>query len=45
VVEGMDVADAIGAVATGEGGQFDAEVPVEPVVILRVDVVAHPADE
>ncbi len=45
VVEGMDVADAIGAVATGEGGPFDAEVPVEPVVIIRVDAVAPPPDE
>lgn len=39
VVEGMEVADAIGMVETGEGGPFDAEVPVEPIVILRVDPV------
>ena len=39
VVEGMDVADRIGAVATGEGGPFDAEVPTEPVIILRVDPI------
>jgi cyclophilin family peptidyl-prolyl cis-trans isomerase len=44
VVEGMDVADAIGAVETGEGGQFDAEVPVEPVVIIRIDAVAPPVE-
>jgi len=39
IVEGMDVADAIGSVATGPGGPFDAEVPVEPIVILRVDPI------
>ncbi len=37
VVEGMDIADNIGAVETGEGGPFDAEVPAEPIIILRVD--------
>ena len=49
VVEGMDVADRIGAVATDEGGPFDAEVPTEPVIILRIDPiewdVAEGADE
>ncbi len=39
VVVGMDVVDAIGAVATGPGGDFDAEVPVEPVIVLRVDPI------
>ena len=39
VVEGMDVADAIGAVETGPGGPFDAEVPFEPIFILRVDPI------
>ncbi|GJL91020.1 peptidylprolyl isomerase [Hyphococcus sp.] len=42
VVEGMDVADAIGAVGTGPGGPFDAEVPIEPIFILRVDPVKWP---
>lgn len=36
VVDGMAVADEIGAVATGPRGPFDAEVPVEPVFILGV---------
>ncbi|MFQ5562668.1 MAG: peptidylprolyl isomerase [Parvularculaceae bacterium] len=45
VVDGMDVADAIGAVATGPGGPFEAEVPVEPVVITRVDPVEWPEAE
>ena len=42
VVAGMDVADAIGAVPTGPGpaaSPFAAEVPVEPVVILRIDPI------
>jgi peptidyl-prolyl cis-trans isomerase A (cyclophilin A)/peptidyl-prolyl cis-trans isomerase B (cyclophilin B) len=37
VIEGMDVVDAIGAAPTGPAGPFEAEVPVEPVVIIRVD--------
>ena len=45
VVEGMDVADAIGMVETGPGGDFDAEVPVEPILIERVDPVAWPEAE
>lgn len=39
VVDGMDVVDAIGAVATGPGGPFDSEVPAEPITINRVDPV------
>ncbi len=39
VVEGMDVADAIGAVETGAGGPFAAEVPLEMIFIERVDPV------
>ena len=42
VVEGMDVLDAIGAVATGPGGPFEAEVPVEPVLIMTVDEIVWP---
>lgn len=42
VVEGMDVVDAIGAVPTGPGGPFSAEVPVEPVIIERVDLIEAP---
>lgn len=36
VVEGMDVVDAIGAVATGEVGPFDRDAPLKPVVIQRI---------
>ncbi|PQA87807.1 peptidylprolyl isomerase [Hyphococcus luteus] len=45
VVEGMDVADAIGQVETGPKGVFDAEVPVEPVFIERVDPIEWPEAE
>ncbi|WP_081871433.1 peptidylprolyl isomerase [Parvularcula oceani] len=44
VVAGMAVADAIGAVETGPGPAgtgLDAEVPVEPVLILRIDPIAE----
>jgi cyclophilin family peptidyl-prolyl cis-trans isomerase len=36
VIEGMDVADAIGAVATGPGGPFEQEAPQETVVVTSV---------
>ncbi len=45
VVEGMDIADAIGAVETGEAGPFDAEVPLEPVFILRIDPIDWSTEE
>lgn len=37
VVEGMNVVDDIGAVATGGGGQFDRDAPLKPIVIERVE--------
>ncbi len=45
VVDGMDVAAAIGAVETGPGGPFEAEVPVEPIFILRIDPIEWPEAE
>jgi cyclophilin family peptidyl-prolyl cis-trans isomerase len=45
VVEGMDVANAIGSVETGEAGPFDAEVPLEPIFILRIDPIDWSAEE
>lgn len=55
VVSGMSVADAIGGVETGPGGNgpiyFESEVPVQPVLIERIDpidpselVLSDPAD-
>lgn len=45
VVEGMDVADAIGWVETGRGGPFPEEAPLEQVFIERVDLVETAAAE
>jgi cyclophilin family peptidyl-prolyl cis-trans isomerase len=42
VVDGMDVADAIGGVATGPGGPFDAEAPLEQIFVTRIDPVEWP---
>lgn len=42
VVEGMEVVDAIGSVSTGAGGHFDAEVPIDPIFINRIDPVEWP---
>ncbi|MEM9170864.1 MAG: peptidylprolyl isomerase [Pseudomonadota bacterium] len=42
VIAGMDVVDAIGAVETGEGGPFETEVPVEQILVERVDVGNEP---
>ena len=36
VVEGMDVVDQIGHTATGRAGEFDRNVPVDPIVIERM---------
>lgn len=45
VVDGMDVADAIGDVETGEAGPFDAEVPLEQIFVTRIDPVEWPQPE
>lgn len=45
VVEGMDVAAAIGAVETGDGGPFAEEVPLTQIFIQRVDPVEWPVSE
>jgi cyclophilin family peptidyl-prolyl cis-trans isomerase len=36
VIEGMDIVDAIGAVATGEVGQLERDAPLKPVVIQHI---------
>ena len=47
VVEGMDVVDRIGAVATGSVGPFKSDAPLKPVIIQKVEeldaTVAAPA--
>ncbi|HVY82635.1 MAG TPA: peptidylprolyl isomerase, partial [Steroidobacteraceae bacterium] len=39
VIDGMDVLDKIGVVATGAMGPFKSEAPLKPVVIQKVEVV------
>lgn len=39
VVEGMDVVDRIGTVATGAAGIFDRDVPIDPIIIERISLV------
>jgi cyclophilin family peptidyl-prolyl cis-trans isomerase len=36
IVQGMDVVDDIGAVATGEVGPFEKDAPLKAVVIIRI---------
>lgn len=39
IVEGMEVVDDIGHRPTAGGGPFDRAVPVEPIVIERIDLI------
>ncbi|MYF69519.1 MAG: peptidyl-prolyl cis-trans isomerase [Proteobacteria bacterium] len=41
VVEGMEVVDEIGHVATGANGAFERNVPVQNIVIQRVEVIGE----
>lgn len=45
VVQGMDIAKKIGALPTTAGGPFDADVPVEPVVIEEIALATEPSVE
>jgi cyclophilin family peptidyl-prolyl cis-trans isomerase len=40
VIDGMDVLDRIGVVATGAVGPFKSEAPLKPVVIQKVEVIS-----
>ena len=42
VVSGMEVVDKIGGVATSSHGIMKEDVPVKPVIILRIERVASP---
>jgi cyclophilin family peptidyl-prolyl cis-trans isomerase len=42
VVQGMEVVDKIGNVATGARGAFKEDAPLQPVVIERIERVAGP---
>ena len=37
VVEGMNIVDDIGAVATGEVGPFERDAPLKPIIVIRVE--------
>jgi cyclophilin family peptidyl-prolyl cis-trans isomerase len=39
VTEGMEVVDAIAAVPTGSAGEFDRDVPLEPIIIERITLI------
>jgi cyclophilin family peptidyl-prolyl cis-trans isomerase len=41
VVEGMEVVDDIGHRPTSAGGPFDRNVPVDPIVIERIELIEH----
>jgi peptidyl-prolyl cis-trans isomerase A (cyclophilin A) len=41
VVEGMDVVDQIGHRPTSSGGEFTRDVPVEPIVIQRIERIGN----
>jgi peptidyl-prolyl cis-trans isomerase A (cyclophilin A) len=40
VIDGMDVLDKIGVVATGAMGPFKSEAPLKPIVIQKVEVIS-----
>jgi len=42
IVQGMDIVDKIGNVATGAKGPFKEDAPLQPVVIERIERVASP---
>src|ERR1700722_3267143 len=39
VVQGMDVVDRIGEIATGPSGPFKSDAPLKPVIIQKVEVI------
>jgi len=41
VIEGMDVIDAIGHASTGSAGDLERNVPVQPVIVERVELLSE----
>jgi len=39
VVEGMNIVDDIGAVATGEVGSLERDAPLKPIIVIRIEEV------
>ncbi|MEJ0039006.1 MAG: peptidylprolyl isomerase [Gammaproteobacteria bacterium] len=44
VIEGMDVVEKMGVVATGSTGPFKSEAPLKPIVILKVEPLGSAAE-
>lgn len=42
VVDGLEVVDRIGHVATGDAGPFEKDAPLDKVVIRRIEIVGGP---
>lgn len=45
VIEGMDVVDLIGAVPTSAGGPFIKDVPVEQLIIKKIEITSSKEDQ
>lgn len=43
IVQGLEVLDRIGNVATGPGGELKEDVPLRPVIIQKVEIVPSPS--
>jgi cyclophilin family peptidyl-prolyl cis-trans isomerase len=42
IVQGLDVLDRIGNVATGAGGDMKEDVPLKPIIIEKIEIAATP---
>ncbi len=42
VVQGIEVLDRIGNVATGAGGEIKEDVPLKPVIIQKIEIISSP---
>jgi cyclophilin family peptidyl-prolyl cis-trans isomerase len=43
IVQGLDVLDRIGNVATGAGGEMKEDVPLKPVIIEKIEIMPSPS--
>jgi peptidyl-prolyl cis-trans isomerase A (cyclophilin A) len=43
IIQGVDVLDRIGNVATGAAGELKEDVPVKPVIIQKIEIVPGPS--
>jgi peptidyl-prolyl cis-trans isomerase A (cyclophilin A) len=42
IVQGLDVLDRIGNVATGAGGDMKEDVPLKPIIIEKIEIIPSP---